>query len=49
MTRTKTASGHSRIAAHARMVSVNTAVQVDLSDQAGASHIAGRLYPGFGG
>jgi acyl-CoA hydrolase len=49
MTRTKTASGHSRIAAHARMVSVNTALQVDLSDQAGASHIAGRLYSGFGG
>ena len=31
------------------MVSVNTALQVDLSDQAGASHINGRLYSGFGG
>ncbi len=31
------------------MVSVNTALQLDLSDQAGASHIGGRLYSGFGG
>ena len=31
------------------MVSINTALQVDLSDQAGASHISGRLYSGFGG
>jgi acyl-CoA hydrolase len=31
------------------MVSVNTALQVDLFDQAGASHIGGRLYSGFGG
>ena len=31
------------------MVSINTALQVDLSDQAGASHINGRLYSGFGG
>jgi acyl-CoA hydrolase len=49
MTRTETTNDPSRIAAHARMVSVNTAMQVDLSDQAGASHIAGRLYSGFGG
>jgi acyl-CoA hydrolase len=31
------------------MVSINTALQVDLADQAGASHIGGRLYSGFGG
>jgi acyl-CoA hydrolase len=31
------------------MISVNTALHVDLSDQAGASHIGGRLYSGFGG
>jgi len=49
MTRTETTNDPSRIAAHARMVSVNTAMQIDLSDQAGASHIAGRLYSGFGG
>jgi acyl-CoA hydrolase len=49
MTRTETTNDPSRIAAHKGMVSVNTALQVDLSDQAGASHIAGRLYSGFGG
>ena len=49
MTRTETTNDPARIASHARMVSVNTALQVDLSDQAGASHIGGRLYSGFGG
>jgi acyl-CoA hydrolase len=49
MTRTETTNDPSRIASNPRMVSVNTAMQVDLSDQAGASHIAGRLYSGFGG
>ena len=45
MTRTDPA----RIAAHHGMFSVNTALQVDLTDQAGASHIGGRIYSGFGG
>jgi acyl-CoA hydrolase len=49
MTRTETVNDPSRIAAHKGMISVNTALQVDLSDQAGASHIGGRLYSGFGG
>jgi acyl-CoA hydrolase len=49
MTRTETTNDPSRIAARPLMVSVNTALQVDLSDQAGASHIGGRLYSGFGG
>jgi acyl-CoA hydrolase len=49
MSRTETTNDPSRIAARPRMVSVNTALQVDLSDQAGASHIDGRLYSGFGG
>jgi acyl-CoA hydrolase len=49
MTRTETTNDPSRIAAHPGMVSVNTALQIDLSDQAGASHIGGRLYSGFGG
>lgn len=49
MTRTETTNDPSRIAAHRGMVSVNTALQVDLFDQAGASHIDGRLYSGFGG
>jgi acyl-CoA hydrolase len=49
MTRTEVTNDPSRIAAHRAMVSVNTALQVDLSDQVGASHIKGRLYSGFGG
>ncbi len=49
MARTETTNDPARIAAHSGMVSVNTALQVDLADQAGASHINGRLYSGFGG
>lgn len=49
MTRTETTNDPSRIAARPAMVSINTALQVDLHDQAGASHVAGRLYSGFGG
>jgi acyl-CoA hydrolase len=49
MTRTETTNDPAGIAAHPRMVSVNTALQVDLRDQAAASHIGGRLYSGFGG
>jgi len=49
MTRTERTNDPSRIAAHPGMVSVNTALLLDLSDQAGASHIGGRLYSGFGG
>jgi len=49
MTRTETTNDPAHIAAQPRMVSINTALQVDLSDQAGASHINGRVYSGFGG
>ena len=49
MTRTETTNDPSRIAEHPGMISVNTALLLDLSDQAGASHIGGRLYSGFGG
>jgi acyl-CoA hydrolase len=49
MLRTETTNHPSRIAARPRMVSINTALQVDLHDQACASHIAGRVYSGFGG
>jgi acyl-CoA hydrolase len=49
MTRTETTNDPARIAAHHGMFSVNTALQVDLTDQAGASHIGGRIYSGFGG
>jgi hypothetical protein len=45
MTRTETTNDPSRIAAHDRMVSVNTALQMDLSAQAGASHIGGSPTP----
>jgi acyl-CoA hydrolase len=49
MTRTETTNDPSRIAALAAMISINTALQVDLTDQAGASHIGPRVYSGFGG
>lgn len=49
MVRTETANDPSHIAAQRQMTSINTALQVDLHDQAGASHIGGRLYSGFGG
>jgi len=49
MRRTETTNDASRIAAVAGMVSINTALQIDLRDQAGASHVRGRVYSGFGG
>lgn len=49
MMRTETTNDPSRIAARAQMISINTALQVDLHDQAGASHVNGRVYSGFGG
>jgi acyl-CoA hydrolase len=49
MRRTEAVNDPAHIAARPRMISVNTALQVDLHDQAGASHIGGRLYSGFGG
>ena len=49
MTRTETTNDPSCIAAQPGMVSINTALQVDLADQAAASHVNGRLYSGFGG
>lgn len=49
LARTEIANDPSRIAEHPAMVSVNTALQVDLFDQAGASHVEGRVYSGFGG
>jgi len=49
MTRTETTNDPLRIAAHPAMMSINTALQVDLQDQAAASHIRGRVYSGFGG
>lgn len=47
--RTETVNDPSRIAANDRMVSVNTALEVDLFGQANASRIAARIHSGFGG
>lgn len=49
MARTETTNDPGLIAARPRMVSINTALQVDLSDQAAASHVHSRVYSGFGG
>jgi len=49
MLRTETINDPTRIASRPAMVSINTALQLDLFDQAGASHIDGRVYSGFGG
>jgi acyl-CoA hydrolase len=47
--RTETTNDPSKIRAHERMVSVNSALQVDLYGQVNASRIRGRIYSGFGG
>jgi acyl-CoA hydrolase len=49
MLRTETTNDPSRIRAHDLMVSVNSALQVDLYGQVNASRIRGRIYSGFGG
>ncbi len=49
MRRTETTNDTGLIAARPSMMSINTALQIDLADQAGASHIRGRVYSGFGG
>nr|WP_246283904.1 acetyl-CoA hydrolase/transferase C-terminal domain-containing protein [Nocardioides perillae] len=47
--RTETTNDPALIARNPRMVSVNTALQVDLFGQANASRIAARIHSGFGG
>lgn len=47
--RTETTNAPSQIAKNPGMASINTALQVDLLDQANASRIAGRIHSGFGG
>jgi acyl-CoA hydrolase len=47
--RTETVNEPARIARNPRMVSVNTALQVDLFAQANASRIGARIHSGFGG
>ena len=49
MLRTERTNDPGQIARHARMTSVNAALQVDLFDQANASRVKGRIYSGFGG
>jgi acyl-CoA hydrolase len=49
MMRTETTNDPARIARHSRMISVNTALQVDLFAQANASQVRGAIYSGFGG
>jgi acyl-CoA hydrolase len=49
MMRTEFTNNPGRIEKQALMTSVNSALQVDLFDQANASRIKGRIYSGFGG
>lgn len=49
MLRTETANDPSRIAEHPSMLSINTAIQIDLYAQANASYVRGGIYSGFGG
>lgn len=49
MLRTETANNPARIALNPGMVSINTALQVDLFAQANAGHIRSRPFSGFGG
>lgn len=49
MTRTETANAPAIIAKQPGMTSINTALQVDLFDQANASRIKNKIYSGFGG
>ena len=49
MIRTEKANDPARIAQQPSMVSINSALQVDLCDQANASRMHGRVYSGLGG
>jgi acyl-CoA hydrolase len=49
MTRTETINDPALIASHPAMLSVNTALQLDLYAQANACYVGGRVHSGFGG
>jgi acyl-CoA hydrolase len=49
MLRTERTNDPSQIARQAQMTSINSALEVDLFDQANASHVRGKIYSGFGG
>jgi len=49
MRRTETVNDPARIAEHPSMLSINTAIQIDLYAQANASYVRGIIYSGYGG
>jgi acyl-CoA hydrolase len=49
MMRTETTNDPGLISKQAKMTSINAALEVDLFDQANASHVRGEIYSGFGG
>jgi acyl-CoA hydrolase len=49
MRRTEIVNDPARIAAQPAMLSINTALEMDLFAQANASYVRGRIYSGFGG
>lgn len=49
MLRTEKTNDPGEIAKQSRMTSINSALQIDLFDQANASHVNGMIYSGFGG
>jgi len=49
MARTEIVNDPARIAAQPGMLSINTALQVDLFDQVNAAYVQGSIYSGFGG
>lgn len=49
MLRTEKTNDPGQIARQAQMTSINSALQIDLYDQANASHVNGQIYSGFGG
>lgn len=49
MRRTEISNDPSLIARQAKMTSINSALQIDLYDQANASFVRGEIYSGFGG
>ena len=49
MMRTERTNDPSQIARQAKMTSINSALQVDLYDQANASFVRNEIYSGFGG
>ncbi|MFM6977241.1 MAG: acetyl-CoA hydrolase/transferase family protein [Micrococcales bacterium] len=49
MLRTEKTNDPGQIARQSKMTSINSALQIDLYDQANASHVNGKIYSGWGG